>query len=168
MDLKEKKELFYILLRELENGSRLMGEYDSIPKLYGDILLYQVECHTVQIIGRYDCIKLYELAEEMNKTNSAVSQIIKKLVKKGLVYNFRNPDNNREVLLSLTDLGKKVYEEHEHIDYEAEKKLFALIQDLSIDDIKSYIKIQKIFNKQFFEDVKNNYETYNDYIENNK
>jgi len=59
---------------------------ETIQRNYGtNILITQVEIHTIEAIGNHDGISITELAENRHKTKGAVSQLIYKLVKKGLV-----------------------------------------------------------------------------------
>lgn len=70
------------------------------------------------MIGSTPGITGSELAARMNKTSSASSKIIRKLKKKGLAFQRRNHDNNREYNLFLTEHGWKIYQTHAAVDEE--------------------------------------------------
>jgi DNA-binding MarR family transcriptional regulator len=53
------------------------------------------------------------LAEVMGVTKGAISQILNKLVNKGLVVKKSADDNAKEILPELTEVGLKGYGEHE-------------------------------------------------------
>jgi len=82
------------------------------------VLMSRREIHTVQAIGRNPGINVTTLAEYMGVTKGAVSQIIKKLNKRGLVRKTRATGNAKEVILELTDLGWIGFHNHEkfHMD----------------------------------------------------
>lgn len=82
------------------------------------IPLYRTEIHTIRAIGENSRINVSRLADHMGITKSAVSQTISKLVRKGLVRKSRSPDNAKEVLLELTDLGWIGYHSHEQFHME--------------------------------------------------
>ena len=82
------------------------------------VLMYRREIHTIQAIGRNPGINVTTLAEHMGVTKGAVSQIIKKLNKKGLVRKTHAIGNAKEAILELTELGWTGFHNHEkfHMD----------------------------------------------------
>ncbi len=86
----------------------------SMPHDFGTgVPLYRVEIHTVQAVGENPGINVTALSEHMGVSKGAASQTISKLVKKGLVIKKSAPDNERETLLELTDLGLTAHHAHE-------------------------------------------------------
>ena len=84
--MEDKKfELFYDVMKEMDKAYDLMVEYDSLPHNYGNYVLYQVESHMIDCIGRNAGITITELADDFGKTRSACSQMVKKLRDKGWV-----------------------------------------------------------------------------------
>ncbi len=81
--------------------------------------MYRREIHTIQAIGKNPGINITTLAEHMGVTKGAVSQTIKKLIKKGLVNKAYAPGNAKEVLPELTDLGWIGFNNHEKFHMEA-------------------------------------------------
>lgn len=82
------------------------------------VSMYRREIHTIQAIGRNPGINVTTLAEYMGVTKGAVSQVIKRLSKKGLVRKTHTSDNAKEVVLGLTELGWIGFHNHEkfHLD----------------------------------------------------
>ncbi len=135
-------------------GSRLQQVYDNSPRSYNGEVLYQVECHTIQLIGKNQGITNNEIARLMHKTPSAVSQIVHKLRKKGLLEQTRNPENNREYLLSLTPQGWNLFEFHEQYDERNYRQTFEkYFSDISIQEIETFIKLQRRFNSDWLEQI---------------
>ena len=87
--------------------------------------LYRSEIHTVQAIGENKGINVTRLAEKMGVTKGATSQILNKLVKKGLVIKQNKEKNNKELNLYLTDKGWIGFNNHEILH----KKTFEVVKE---------------------------------------
>ena len=147
-----KEELYLQIMDGLEKSCRLMAAYDEMPHEYGDSILYQVESHTIERIGIAPGITSSELSAGMNKTPSASSQIIRKLRKKGLVFQKRNKDNNREYNLFLTDYGWRIYKAHAAVDEECGRR--KQLSVFSEEELRTYLKIHNVINEGFEADVR--------------
>jgi len=78
-------------------------------------ILHRAEIHTIDAIGRKDGLNLTQLAEDLGVTKGAASQMISKLVNKGLVSKTTAPEARREVVLELTGLGWRGYQAHQRL-----------------------------------------------------
>lgn len=88
-------------------------ELEKVPRDYGTgDLLYHSEIHTLHAIGVKPGLNVTQLAALLGVTKGAVSQVISKLSKKGLVDRYKEPENNKQVLLALTQKGQKAYSGH--------------------------------------------------------
>ena len=103
--------------RMLETYLQLMARtmaLESEPKEFDTgTKLHRVEIHTIQAIGRRPGLNLLSLATDMKVTKGAASQMVTKLVKKGLVAKERAAGNAKEISLDLTPLGWRGYHAHE-------------------------------------------------------
>ncbi len=149
-----KEELYLQIMDGLEKSCRLMAAYDEMPHEYGDSILYQVESYTIERIGIAPGITSSELSAGMNKTPSASSQIIRKLRKKGLVFQKRNKDNNREYNLFLTDYGWRIYKAHAAVDEECGRRKLKQLSVFSEEELRTYLKIHNVINEGFEADVR--------------
>ena len=110
--------------RFLDVLDRMISRVESIQshragKDFGTgIPLYRAEIHTMKTIGDTPGINVTRLAEHMGVTKGAVSQTLGKLVRKKLVRKTNPPDNAKEVILELTDLGWTGYHNHEQFHME--------------------------------------------------
>ena len=110
---------FEQIMQKFDRVVTIMESMHSPSLSFGTgVLMYRREIHTIQAIGRNPGINVTTLAEYMGVTKGAVSQIIKKLNRKGLVRKTYATGNAKEVILELTDLGWIGFHNHEkfHMD----------------------------------------------------
>ena len=102
-------EQFYRLVKlanQLEKSSRRFGT---------DELLNSREIHLVELIGDNDeRLSVTDLSRLLGITKGAVSQNIKKLENKGLVYKEEDPENLSRMMVKLSSKGKIAYFAHKH------------------------------------------------------
>ncbi|MCB2154140.1 MarR family winged helix-turn-helix transcriptional regulator [bacterium] len=94
----------------LLRGSHMDRAWKGLPKepTFGQIRA-MLALHTVG-----PCT-LKVFAEAIGVSGPTASEKVERLVEKGLVKRWRNPDNRREVLIELGDEGRKRIAEHEKI-----------------------------------------------------
>lgn len=144
----EREKLFNELMDTLYETSRMISSYESVPRTYGtDDELYMVEVHTLSLIGDHKKITTTEIAEMTNRTKSAVSQMVEKIIKKGLAVKYRNPNNYRELIIELTDQGRIVHEYHRKLDEAEYGKHLMNLDNYAAEDFQSFIDIAKVFNR---------------------
>ena len=119
---------------------------DTMEKLPYDFgtgdLINRSEIHMIGAIGTHNDINVTDLAELLEVSKSAISQMIRKLSEKDLVEKYRDPENDKEVLLRLTPRGKIAYHGHEqyHARYDAQMlKNIGPLTDEEFDIIKRFI-----------------------------
>ncbi|MDN6968475.1 MarR family transcriptional regulator [Oenococcus sp. UCMA 17063] len=104
-------------MNKAEIINELVGHYESSVHLYNDlekttynygthIDLYPSEIHMIAAIGRKKDSNLNQLAESLAITKGAVSKMVQKLVKKGLVTKKFAVNSENEVAVNLTAIGK--------------------------------------------------------------
>ncbi|KAB7672850.1 MarR family winged helix-turn-helix transcriptional regulator [Bacillus sp. B1-b2] len=76
------------------------------------------EMHILEIIGVNELITAKEIGEDLKITKGAVSQLVTKLKKKGLIENVPNSNDQRKQTLLLTENGATVYKYHQSIELE--------------------------------------------------
>lgn len=126
--------------------------FEKIPQKYcGDLMLTQPEIHTVVSIGDQEGIGVTQLAKLRGITKGAVSQMIYKLVDKGLVEKHVSPASDAAVSLFLTDKGKQARSEH-HKMHENQRIMFASLMDsLPEEALNVMMKFYKDFEKELDE-----------------
>lgn len=144
------------LLQSFDEGYELCYQYDSMPHQYGKEILYQSEMHFLQAVGDTPSVTITVIAQQLGKTKSACSQMVRKLVKKELLIQERNEKNNREYYLNLTERGKEIYEDHKEFDEKCMQRTYESLTDFTEEELRSYISIQKALNQVFQKDVDEN------------
>jgi len=115
--MKSTSQVFEELLRVLDRVVTKLSAIQQTPREYGTgVPLYGSEIHTIQAIGKSTGINVTQLAEKMGVTKGAVSQMVSKLVEKGMVRKTRTQNNAKEVVLELTELGRIGFRNHESFD----------------------------------------------------
>lgn len=109
-----------LILEKMFLAYNIMQENAKHPRDYGvGHLLYQAELHTLAAIFRHEQANASELAQIMGITKGAITQVVSKLIQKGLVEKFNMPGNKKEVYFCLTATGVKVNDAH----YEHDRKI---------------------------------------------
>ena len=75
-----------------------------------------LEVHLVSYIADHPNYTSSEIARDWNRTRGAISQIIQKLRKNGLVFGKPDPNNAKRILLFLTPKGKLLDAKHRETD----------------------------------------------------
>ena len=107
---QQKDTVSYVLLRVVYK----MMELDKTVRKYGtNSNIHVSEIHMIQQIHELGGAYMMEIARNLGITRGAVSQIIAKLVKKGLIRKVDDPENKLRRVPVLTEKGKTAYEYHE-------------------------------------------------------
>ena len=121
-----------------------MNRIEQKPRRFGtDFLLYSSEIHTIQAIGRNAGINVTALAALQGVTKGAVSQILQKLVKKGMVVRMKDEMSDREVLLKLSDTGKIAYQAHADFHSQIDPEFVEIIaqaDDANLEFMETVLK----------------------------
>jgi DNA-binding MarR family transcriptional regulator len=129
----------------LNTNMRINQSYHSTPRHYGiEEDLYISEAHVIQAIGDKPDQSLLDLAAFTHRTKSAMSMMIRKLEKKGLVSKVRLETDNRKVALTLTDKGRIVYDYHQKLDqvnYRSMLERMNQVETISLEDLKTASKV---------------------------
>jgi len=155
-----RSELLKKLWAAQDEAYDLMAEYDSLPHHYGEMVLYQAEAYIVGWIGRIPDITTSELAARLKKTPSACSQIIRKLIDKGLVIQTRNPQNKRVYNLRLTETGEQVHRDHVAFNEHCQSITFRMLQEFSEEELAAHLRVQERINQAYRSDVARSRERY--------
>lgn len=121
------------------------NQFEEQRRYYGtDILISVSEIHAIDAIGKHDLINLTGLAKLLGITKGSASQMIYKLVDKGLVIKNVAPNSDREIVLSLTDKGQMAYKGHIKMHSESDEKMSSIVKKMPQDVLalsKEYMEL---------------------------
>lgn len=123
----------YIKIAQI--NEKIIHKYNRSEKIKIDYgtgqLLTREEIHTISIIGMYDNINLTTLSIKQGVTKGASSQMVKRLVLKGLVLKEPSANSETEILLKLTFAGAKAFEGHMKFHSKQKNKWKKILEDMS-------------------------------------
>jgi len=129
---KNRTNLSYAFLRVMWK----LFETDRKTRFYGtDKRLFEAEIHMIKYVKENEGIHITGLAGMLGLTKGAVSQIIMKLQKKGMVIKSADPRNSSRLSLNLTSNGEIAYAEHEKLHQKFDRLVNRLLKDASGKDI---------------------------------
>ena len=107
------------------------NQWEGQKRCYGtDMLLSRSEIHTIVAVGDHPGINITTLAHILGITKGAASQMIYKLVEKGVVNKSVSPDSDTEVVLQLTERGLINYRSHQAYHQQNNDDFFSLLKDM--------------------------------------
>lgn len=122
-------------------------------RYYGvDGLLHPSEIHMVMLIGNNPGVHVSELARSAGVTRGAVSQVVAKLGKKGLIKKMGDPEHSLKMVPELTNKGKVAYYAHEQYHEEIDGELYEYarhLTDAQVAVIEDFlVNIEKMADKR--------------------
>lgn len=108
------------------------GTYDRGIKLS--------EYHVIDCIGKNRLPNATLISKELNMTRGAISKITAKLISKGLIKADHLQNNKKEIYYTLTSQGKDAFEVHKTIHELDNKKIKAMFEKYSPDELNTIAK----------------------------
>ena len=145
------------ILRLIEKVERIRKSsvYDA-----GYVTIMASEMDTIKAIGDNEPIYVTELAKKLRVTKGAVSQQLTKLEKKGLIIKKVDEENAAKRAISLTSLGRRMYERHDQFHKELNLFVESLLQSASEES--------RQFLEMFIEKISGNlwqeFDIFNEYL----
>ena len=144
MEIEEFKRLSTLM-------ERVIHEYNQIEKRpwdYGNgLLLTRPEIHTVMLLSQTPGMSVTAVAQKRGITKGAASQMLYKMVDKGLVEKQVSPDSDAQVSLYLTPLGEEVSRLHDAYHRNNAEPIFQHFQSLPEDTLKALVGTLEIFDR---------------------
>ena len=137
---------------QMERIIHKYSQFEKRPQVYcKDIMLTQPEIHTVAIVGDHEGINVTRLAAMRGITKGAASQMVYKLVDKGLIKKQVSAESDAAVSLFLTKKGQQARKEHRKLHETMGTKFDVLLSRIP-EDVKD---IMMDFLKDFEEEIDN-------------
>lgn len=109
--------------------------------------LTMLEVHLLTSIAEQPHQTVTILARKWNRSVSATSQTIRKLLKKDLIIRTNSPDDAKVYFLDVTPRGREVSEAHKTYDIiDTLKTLKTLRHTLSVEEIDTFFKGMEAYN----------------------
>ena len=132
----EREDVYRHLERLFEQVAQSYVALEKTPRHFGtNKLLHMGEINTIDAVGRFPDINITELARELEVTKGAVSQMVKKLEKKGCLVAMKKPGNDKEVALNLTKKGRVAYDYHQRHHAGIEMELRRMMERFNIETL---------------------------------
>lgn len=140
-DHQNENELFHLVTEINEitysMNARLVKERQS---LFNEDLSSK-QMIIMDLVKKESQLSISQLAEAMNVTSSAVSQIVSKLEKEKYLLRTINPDNRREIIVQLDERGHQYYSKEEEINREIVNRFYSRMK------IEDMIQLRDILEK---------------------
>ena len=108
-----------------------INQLESRPKRFGtDVAIYRSEIHTIAAIGAQPGCKVSELANALGIAKPSVTEIVRKLVAKGLIEKYQLPNNRKEVRVRLTPKGATANQGHTAYHADMYARIYAQMERL--------------------------------------
>ena len=138
-------ELVQKILREHNTTSAVTANYFERPHKYvEDDSLYMREVHFVVEIGSMSNPTMSELANRLNVTQGAVTQMATRLEKKGYVIRTKDTQDKRVTTISLTEKGKVLCQNHIAFDQQTYNEVSELLKEFSDEELKKLIRYEQL------------------------
>jgi len=130
---------------------RIVHEYIQIEKRpwdYGNgLLLTRPEIHTIMLLNQTPGMSVTAVAQKRGISKGAASQMLYKMVAKGLVEKQVSPDSDAQVSLYLTPLGDEASRLHDAYHKNNSEPLFQYFLSLPEDTLKALIGTLELFDQ---------------------
>ncbi|WP_407313312.1 MarR family winged helix-turn-helix transcriptional regulator [Desulfosporosinus sp. SB140] len=105
------------------------------------------EAHALEVLGEQEKINMKGLAQRLGVTTGTTTVTVDRLEKKNLARRESTKEDRRVNLISLTDIGKKVFEEHHDFHLHLTEQMTSVLND---DEIKQFLHTLKKINAETF------------------
>lgn len=103
----------------------------------------------LELVHKHGSLNISEIAEAMEITSSAVSQIVSKLEKEGYIKREINPSNRREIFVEIDTKGVEYFKRYEEVERSIINRFYS---KLDWDEIvvlrKLSLKFKKVIEKE--------------------
>lgn len=141
------------LLEECVLSTAVVTSFLEKPRKYtADDSLYMREVHFVVALGHKDQPTMSEMAERLDVTPGAVTQMVTRLEKKGYVMRSKSSRDKRQTTLSLTEKGRQLCENHIAYDRQEHIAISKRLAECSDEDLEQFIHYVKLIRVVFTKD----------------
>lgn len=142
----ERMELIKRYLAEKHTTTMIHEQYLSTQREYAPgTSLYMREIHFIVAVDPEKPVSISYLAEQLDVTLGATSQMASRLEKKGYITRFTDPENRRRTLVQLTEDGQRLYRQHQEYDSKRLLLLSEMFASFTDSELQRMIEAEQIF-----------------------
>ena len=120
----------------------VLEKYTRISKMPFDFgigeELFPQEIHLISAVAHTGRASVSELARRFGTTKGAASQMVGKLVDKGLLTKRRDPDKGSRLIIEPTDKGRAAHEGHMNFHKEHDRPFFDWLAGLCTEEYQFF------------------------------
>ena len=144
MNLAEYKDLSTLLERVIHKYTQI----ESKAWDYGNgVLLSRPEIHTIMLVNNEPGISVTAVAKKRGITKGAASQMIYKLVDKGIIEKRVSPHSDAQVSLFLTPLGQEASRLHDEYHRQHAGPIFESLSSLDDKTFQALVHVMESFDQ---------------------
>ncbi|WP_171359370.1 MarR family winged helix-turn-helix transcriptional regulator [Vibrio rotiferianus] len=121
---------YLLLFEKISATVQMSNTYDT------DVDIYRSEIHIIQLIGDKSELYISEISRLIGITKGTISQVVKRLEKKGLVVKQTDVQNSTRQVVRLTSKGQTAYEAHNRFHKENHVAMNQFLETLDVDQRK--------------------------------
>ncbi|CAK7013771.1 MarR family winged helix-turn-helix transcriptional regulator [Tissierella carlieri] len=125
MDNERENELFNLVTEISEITYSMNASLIKVRQSLFNEDLSTKQIILMDLVKKESRLSISQLAELMNVTSSAVSQIVSKLEKEKYLLRTINPNNRREIIVQLDEQGYHYYSKEEEINKEIVNRFYS-------------------------------------------
>lgn len=99
------------------------------------------EVHLIDLIGRNQPMNLVKLSELLEVSRSAITQSVRRLIQKNLVFFDFDSNNGKNKYLRLSEKGIEVFKIHKEQQAYIEKSIFSVLNNYSEGELQTVVKL---------------------------
>lgn len=123
-------------LRGIYNKLTLLNKSEMEVRLKG---YTASEVHCIDYIGSHGDANVTKLADSCYMTNGAISKLTQKLMGRGVLESYQQPDNRKEVYFRLTEEGRRVYMIHNELHGKYQERDGRVFRETAPDQLHSVL-----------------------------
>lgn len=109
------------------------------------------EVHLIVVIGKNQPLNLVKLSELLEVSRSAITQSVRRLIQKNLVFFDFDSNNGKNKYLRLSEKGIEVFKIHKEQQAYIEKSIFSVLNNYSEGELQTVVKLMDDIEKAWGE-----------------
>jgi DNA-binding MarR family transcriptional regulator len=101
--------------------------------------------HVLDAIGRLEPVNGITISKQFGIPKGSVSKVTRKLAAMNLIVTETLPNNKKEILFRITELGKEIFDVHRAMHLEMEQRMSDFLRRYSPDELRFIAKIIQDF-----------------------